>query len=107
MIGLRARFTETLTVKRTTSHTDAGDPVRATTFTCRARIERSTVEQGDDTGRAVDARHRVFADAEIQQGDLLFFPEDDTGNDDTGHRVIQVDEKRRLGGDVLMWSVLT
>ncbi len=107
MNGIRARFTETLTIKRTTGHTDAGDPVRATTITCNARIERSSVEQGDDTGRAVDARHRVFADAEIQQGDLLFFPEDDTGDDDTGHRVIQVDTNRRINGEVLMWTALT
>lgn len=107
MREILARFTETLTVKRTTSHSDAGDPVRATTFTCLARIERSTVEQGEDLGRAVDSKHRVFTDTEIQQGDLLFFPEDDSGDDDTGHRVIQVDTRRRLNGEILMWSVLT
>jgi hypothetical protein len=95
---------EVVTVKRTTGHTDAGDPVRATTLTLRARIERATTEQGDVEGRAIDSQHRVFSATEIQQGDLLFFPEDNPANDDTGKRVIRVERAERLGGGTLMWT---
>ena len=105
MNSLLARFTETVTVKRTTSHSDAGDPTRGTSFTCRARIERAGVEQGDVEGRAVDTDHRVFTDTAIEQGDLLFFPEDATDDDDNGHRVVQVTKNVRLDGSVFMWTV--
>lgn len=105
MNSLLARFTETITVKRTTTHSDAGDPTRSTTFTCRARVERSSVEQGDVEGRAIDTDHRVFTDTAIEQGDLIFFAEDSTGSDDNGHRVIQVEKKIRLDGSAFMFTV--
>lgn len=106
MNSLLNRLTETITVKRTTSHTDAGDPVRATTFTTRARVERGKVEQGEADGRAIDNTNRVFTDVEILQGDLLFFAEDSTSTDDAGKRVISVTASRRLTGEAFMWTVL-
>lgn len=105
MNHLLARFTETITVKRVTTHTDAGDPTRGTTFTARARVERGTVEQGDVDARGVDGTHRLFTDTEILQGDLVFFAEDSTGSDDNGHRVIAVEPKRRIDGSPFMWTV--
>lgn len=105
MTPLYSRFTETVTVKRTTSHTDAGDPVRGSSFTVRARVERKEIEQGDVTSRTIDTDHRFFTDTEIQQGDLVFFAEDNPANDDTGHRVIDVEKKVRLDGSPFMFTV--
>lgn len=102
---LYRNFREQITVKRTTGHTDAGDPVRSSSFTCRARIERAEMEQGDLEGRAVDDQSRLFTDTEIQQGDLVFFPEDNPADDDTGHRVIRVERAIRINGRVHMWTV--
>lgn len=97
---------ETITVKRTTSQTSAGDPVRGATFVCAARVQR---QFSDLTSGSVGQSRfgaTVFAPVELRLGDLLFFLEDDPANLNTGHAVTAVDEKVAFDGTVTQWKAV-
>lgn len=97
-------FTETLTVKRKTAHTAAGDVTRGTTTTMAARIERGegTLQLADGTELRYEAR--VFTAAALQLQDLLFFPEDSTSGQEAGRRPMRVEPMRELDGTVSHWE---
>lgn len=98
MVRIGPRLTEIITVKRQTSHTSSGDPVRSTVLTVAARIERTASEATIADGREVGTGARVFTLVQLYEGDLVFFPEDNTSNPDTGHRVLEVVKRQALDG---------
>lgn len=103
IISVGARLTETITVKRVTSHSSGGDMIRGTTFTAAARIERGTTETGLQQGRDVQSSDAVFTTTELRLDDLVFFPEDNTLDDNTGRLVQSVTQRRAIDGTVTQY----
>jgi hypothetical protein len=97
---------ETITVKRVTSQTSAGDPVRGSTFVCAARVQRQFSDL--TSGPVGQSRYgaTVFAPVELRLGDLLFFLEDDAGNLNAGHAVVSVDKKVAFDGATTQWKAM-
>lgn len=93
---------ETLTVKRKTSHGLAGDPVRGTTLTMPARIERTAGRTSSPDGEELFFDARVFVEPPnvLEVTDLLYFPEDSTADNEAGRRCTRVWSVRDLDGDV-------
>lgn len=105
---LEGHCTETITVKRKTSHGLAGDPTRGTTLTMAARIERQAGEAvgADGTTLVFDARVFTEPPNEVRLSDLLFFPEDSTADDEAGREVTRVEPVRDLDGVLDHYEVL-
>lgn len=97
---------ETITVKRTTSQTNGGDPVRGTTFVCAARVERDWTDLTSGINGASKYGGRVLTITELRLGDLLFFYEDDPANLNTGHAVVEVKRRVAFDGTVTHYEVL-
>ena len=89
---------ETITVKRKTSHGLAGDPVRGTTLTMPARIERTAVRVTSPEGTELVFDGRVFTEPPnaIFEHDLVFFPEDSPADTEAGRELQRVDVVRDL-----------
>lgn len=83
-------FTEALTIKRQTAHTARGDQTRATTITTTARIQRTNGEAANLDGSSVSAPALVMTRTPLQVGDLLFFPENNTSDQNTGQKIVSV-----------------
>lgn len=105
IIDPSGRLTETITVKRVTSHSAFGDPVRGTTLVVPARIQRIDTDANDNDGRIKLSDAKVFTQVEIELDDLLFFPEDNTSDDNTGRVAKHVEQRRALDGTVVLYSV--
>jgi hypothetical protein len=94
------RLTEAITVKRITGHTSGGDPVRATTITMNARVQRADQDQPLSGGRDAASSTLVFTTTAILMGDLVFLPEDNPADQETGRLVSSVDKRVALDGTV-------
>lgn len=98
-------FTEVVTVKRIGGHTAAGDPSRSASFTVKARVERGPAEGAGAAGGREDAgAHRVLSETALRVGDLLFFPEDNPSDENTGHTVTVVMQRRTLDGRITHYT---
>lgn len=95
---------ETITVKRTTSQTTGGDPVRGTTFLCAARVERDWQDLTAGSTGASRYGGRVLTVTEVMLGDLIFFSEDDPSVLNTGHAVVEVKRRVAFDGSVTQYS---
>lgn len=98
-------LTETISVRRVSGFSSGGDPTRATAVTMPARVQR-VVSQGappaqgyDDVGGEI-----VFTTSELLVGDLVFLPEDDPTNLNTGRRVKNVTRHVALDGTVTHYT---
>jgi hypothetical protein len=103
-VNINARFTETITIKRQTSQSAAGDPVRGTTITAKARIERDRSEVQLGSGRFLNNVQTLYCDTELLLGDQVFFPEDDTSNANASKTVIHVQRGVSLDGQVPFYA---
>lgn len=99
-MNVTARFTEAITIKRQTSQTSAGDPVRGTSLTARARIERDRAEVQLGSGRYLNNVQTLYCDTELKLGDQVFFPEDDTSNPATAKTIVHTDRGTALDGQI-------
>lgn len=99
---LEGKCTETITVKRKTSHGLAGDPVRGTTLTMPARVERVAGELLSPDGSVLTYSARVFTEPPnaVLLSDLIFFPEDSTADNEPGREVIRAETVPDLDGVV-------
>lgn len=97
---------ETITVKRITSQTTGGDPVRGLTFACAARVERDWADLTSGVTGASRYGARVHAVPELRLGDLLFFSEDNPADINTGHAVVSVKRRMAYDGTVTHHEVL-
>jgi hypothetical protein len=71
----------------------------------RARIQRTAGTGSPPTQGLDDTEgHLVFTDTELEVGDLVFFPEDDAADINTGHRVRQVVRHVALDGTTTHWT---
>lgn len=95
---MEGKCLETITVKRKTSHGLAGDPVRGTTLTMLARIERTAVRVSSPEGTELVFDGRVFTEPPnaIFEHDLVYFPEDSTADTEAGREIQRVDVVRDL-----------
>lgn len=91
---------ETITVKSKSAYSSAGDPTYGAGVTMKARIERHRVRESGGEGTAFIDETRVFTLSAITQSDLVFFPEDSTGNNDNGRRPQRVEVMKDLDGVV-------
>jgi hypothetical protein len=105
---LEGRCTETITVKRKTSHGLGGDPVRGATVTMAARIERVRGETTSPDGQELTYSARVFTEPpnEVLASDLIFFPEDSTADTEPGREVVRVEAIADLDGVLSHYEVL-
>lgn len=105
---LEGRCTETITVKRKTSHGLSGDPTRGTTLTMLARIERVGGEVTGPDGNDLTYSARVFTEPPnaVQLSDLIFFPEDSTADNEPGREVIRAETISDLDGVVDHYEAL-
>jgi hypothetical protein len=101
---LEGKCLETITVKRKTSHGLAGDPVRGTTLTMAARVERGLVRVTSPEGTELTFAAKVFTEQALVESDLLFFSEDDTSSNEAGRAVRQLDTIRDMDGQVDHWE---
>lgn len=103
-IDPRARFTETITVKRSTSFSNAGDPILGAAFTARARVERATDDQAEGEGRKANDQSKVITDTPLFVGDHVWFAEDNTATLNTARKVLTVKQNRALDGTIISYS---
>jgi hypothetical protein len=67
-LNVSKRLTETVTVKRPTSHSSSGDPVFGAPFTCAARVERLEGDVGDAGGRKRTDSTKLITTTELKAG---------------------------------------
>lgn len=97
-VGVHLR--EAITVKRITSHSSGGDPVRGTTLTMKARVQRADQDQPIGNGRDAASSTLLFTTEPIVLGDLVFLPEDNVADQNTGRIVGSVERRVALNGTV-------
>lgn len=91
-------MTETISYKRQTSHTAAGDPSFGSLSTMKARIERQQLEQGDGEGRRSSNAPDLYTYEQLKLGDLVWYPEDNTSDVNASKRVVICAPLRALDG---------
>lgn len=99
---LEGLTSEVVTVKRKTSSDLAGDPVRGTTLTMPARVERNAGRMSSPDGEELFFNARIFVEPPntLELTDLVFFSEDDTASAEAGRRLTRVDQVRDLDGEI-------
>lgn len=105
-MNIGPRLTETVSRKTVTGRTDYADPLYSDVDTFAARIERGTGETYDTTGASLSYAHRMFCQTAVALTDLIFFPENDTGDNNTGKRPASVQPCYDLGGTLSHYEVL-
>lgn len=100
MIDISKKLTETLTVARVTARSTTGDQTRGDVFTCAAKIERQTVEVSAGSTESVSIGATIFTLVGLRTGDLVFFPEDNPADDNTGHTVLNSSKHVSLDGTI-------
>lgn len=103
---VRRRASETITYKRQSGHTAAGDATFGAASTMYARVERDASEASDAEGRRVNNATALFTVEELQMGDLVWLAEHDTGDETEALRVVKVTPHRDLNGAVSHWVTL-
>lgn len=105
-MNIGPRLTETVSRKTVTGRTDYADPLYGDVDTFAARIERGTGEAYSAAGSTLSYSHRIFCQTAVALTDLVFFPEDDTNDNDTGKRPASVQPCYDLGGTLDHYEVL-
>ncbi len=97
-LDIRARLTETVTVKRISGHSAAGDPMYGAAVTMKARVERARLEASDGEGRRSSDAPDLYTVEALQIGELVWFAEDDTADVNDSHRVVACVPLKALDG---------
>lgn len=105
-MNIGPRLTETVSRKSVTSRTDYADPLYGDVDTFAARIERGTGEAYSTQGATLAYSHRMFCQTSVALTDLVFFPGDDTNDNDTGKRPASVQPCYTLDGTLDHYEVL-
>jgi hypothetical protein len=95
-------LTQAITVRAQSGVSTAGDATFGQKRTQAARVQQGRDRDSDEKTHT----HVVYTDREIQPDDRVWFPGDDTTDDDVARRPIRVDAMRDLGGAVIGWKVL-
>ena len=99
-LNIAARLTETITMKRQTGHSSAGDPTYKAATTMKARVERGGTEAADGEGRRINDASDIYTTTALLLGDIVWFPEDDTADTQKSRRVVGVMMLRALDGSI-------
>lgn len=105
-MNIGPRLTETVSRKTVTSRTDYADPLYGDVDTFAARIERGSGEVYSSSGSTAQFSHRMFCQTSVALTDLVFFPENNTSDNDTGKRPVSVQACYDLGGTLDHYEVL-
>jgi predicted nucleic acid-binding Zn ribbon protein len=103
-VNVTARLTETITVKRPTGHTSAGDWTYGANFTAPARVQRDTQEVQDAEGRRVSNATILITTTELLVGDMVWLAEDSTADADACRRILNVKRRVALDGTVTHYT---
>jgi hypothetical protein len=103
-LNVSKRLTETVTVKRPTSHSSSGDPVFGAPFTCAARVERLEGDAGDAGGRKRTDSTKLITTTELKAGDVVWLPEDNTAQVSAGRKILTVKQNRAIDGSIVSYS---
>lgn len=96
-------LTETITVKRATSHTAYGDATLGTAFTAAARLERGSANVPDAEGRRTGEKTTVFTQTELRVQDLVWLPGANTNDVNEARQVVTVDRRQALDGTITQY----
>lgn len=102
-INVEKWLTETITVKRATSHTAYGDASFGAAFTAAARIERGSVNVPDAEGRRTSERTTLFTQTELRVQDLVWLPGTNTSDVNDARQVVSVDRRQALDGTITQY----
>lgn len=105
-MNVAGRLNETVSRKTTTATSSYGDPTYGSATTFAARVERTSGVSYSAQGSALQYTHRMFSLTSVDLTDLVFFSEDNTSDNNTGHRPASVTECRNMRGAVSHYEVL-
>lgn len=98
LINVAPRLTETITLKRPTSHTSAGDSILGAASTVAARIERGLVNAPDSEGRKTDDDTTIITIVELQPWDVIWLPDGNPADPNDGRHISSVERRKALDG---------